>query len=312
MKENEATILWRALYGAQRGLIGVHSALRPHPGSRRLARHRSLFFAYPQCAHAAAEWTLRRSEEGLEAYFCAHLLLGRRRTKENAAPVLALWADADGAPIPPEAPKPSAIVESSPGHAHLFWSLRHPVSPQKAEELNRRLLTTVGADRSGWDLSQLLRPPGTRNRKYEDAPPIRLLELDEGTSYHPRELELALPQLALPRVDARKTPAGRALPRRPPPPSPTDLSRLSPRARALVRHGNAGAGSPYRSRSEADFAVCLAMFGAGYEEAEVWAVMTDPANGISERSLEKGRYAEGYLALTIGKARTIARSRRSA
>jgi hypothetical protein len=40
--------------------------------------------------------------------------------------------------------------------------------------------------------------------------------------------------------------------------------------------------------------------------------MTDPANGISERSLEKGRHAEDYLALTIGKARTIARGRRSA
>ena len=53
--------------------------------------------------------------------------------------------------------------------------------------------------------------------------------------------------------------------------------------------------------------MCLAMFGAGYEEAEVWAVMTDPANGISERSLEKGRHAESYLALTIGKAKSIAR-----
>jgi hypothetical protein len=31
------------------------------------------------------------------------------------------------------------------------------------------------------------------------------------------------------------------------------------------------------------------MFGAGYEEAEVWAVMADPASGISERGLEKGR-----------------------
>jgi hypothetical protein len=49
------------------------------------------------------------------------------------------------------------------------------------------------------------------------------------------------------------------------------------------------AGSPYKSRCEADFAVYLAMFGAGYEEAEVWAVMADPANGISERGLEKGR-----------------------
>ncbi|MBA3491556.1 MAG: hypothetical protein H0T55_05680 [Rubrobacteraceae bacterium] len=306
MKENETTMLWRALYGSGRGLIGVHSALRPAPGLGRLVRHRSSFFAYPKCAHAAARWCLRGSEEGLEAYFCAHLLLHRHRTKENAAPVMALWADADGAPIPPEAPEPTAIVETSPGHAHLFWSLRRPVSPRQAEVLNRRLLVAACADRSGWDLSQLLRPPGTRNRKYEEAPTVRLLELDQGMSYHPRELELALPRVDPPPL----APDVRALPRLPS--SPTELCRLSRRARSLIECGNSGAGSPYPSRSEADFAVCLAMFGAGYEEAEVWAVMTDPANGISERTLEKGRHAEGYLALTIGKARAIACGRRSA
>ncbi|HEX5848237.1 MAG TPA: DNA-primase RepB domain-containing protein, partial [Rubrobacter sp.] len=229
----------------------------------------------------------------------------RRRRKENAAPVVALWADADG-PIPPGAPEPTAIVQTSPGHAHLFWRLRSPVAPREAEELNRRLLAKVGADRSGWDLSQLLRPPGTLNRKYEGTPKVRLLELDQETSYHPRELEMALPRSGV----APVAPTVRTSPK--PPPSPTDLSHLSRRARALVRLGNAGAGCPYKSRSEADFAVCLAMFGAGYDEAEIRAVMTDPANGISERTLEKGRHAERYLALTIGKARTIAGVRRSA
>ena len=173
-----------------------------------------------------------------------------------------------------------------------------------AEELNRRLLATVGADCFGWDLSQLLRPPGTRNRKYEEAPTVRFLELDEGTSYHPRELELSLPEAPdLPAREDSRAPA----PRKPPP--PIDLSRLSTPARALVCLGNAGVGSPYPSRSEADFAVCLAMFGAGYEEVEVWAVMTDPSNGISEKVLEKGPHAEGYLALTIGKAKSNARGR---
>ena len=177
------------------------------------------------------------------------------------------------------------------------------VELRKAEELNRRLLVAARADRSGWDLTQLLRPPGARNRKYQAAPRVRLVEMEHGLSYHPCELELALPH-----VDAAPVmPTVGALPKCPP--SPTDLCRLSRRARALIRLGNAGAGSPYPSRSEADFAVCLAMFGAGYEEGDIWAVMTDPANGISERALEKGRHAEGYLALTIGKAKSIARDR---
>jgi hypothetical protein len=48
------------------------------------------------------------------------------------------------------------------------------------------------------------------------------------------------------------------------------------------------------------------MFGAGHTEAEVWAVMTDPVHGISEKFFEKGRHGERYLALTIGKARELA------
>ncbi len=67
----------------------------------------------------------------------------------------------------------------------------------------------------------------------------------------------------------------------------------------LIRHGNGG---EYESRSDADFAACVAMFGAGYNVGEVWAVMTDPTNGISEKFIEKGRDGERYLELTIGKA----------
>ena len=78
-----------------------------------------------------------------------------------------------------------------------------------------------------------------------------------------------------------------------------ELSSLSWRMRDLIRHGNSG---EYRSRSEADMAACVAMFDAGFEEAQVWAVMTDPTNGISEKYFEKGRQGERYLALTISKA----------
>ncbi len=296
LSANDAAVLWRALFGAQRGLLGVHSALRPAPGSKRLSRHRSRFFDYPSRTRAAADWCLGNSEDGLEAYFCAHLLLAERRVKANAAPILALWADADGAALGEDSPEPTAIVESSPGHAHLFWRLTRPISPLRAEELNRRLLLAVGADRSGWDLSQLLRPPGTKNRKYEDAPTVRLLELDLGVGYHPRELDLALPD-----PPARfPEPAEVHPPRNPA--RPVDLSRLSARMRALIALGNAASGRPYPTRSEADFAVAIAMFGAGYTEADVWAVMTDPQNVISERYLERGRYGARYLSLTIDNA----------
>lgn len=150
----------------------------------------------------------------------AHLLTARRRTKANAAPVAALWADADAA-------------------AESFLASR------RAEEFNRWLLLAVDADRSGWDLSQLLRPPGTRNRKYEGAPAVTLFELDDGTSYHPRELELALPAVEEP------APLADGIPYRYPGHA-SDLSRLSARMRALISGGNAALPDGYASRSEAD------------------------------------------------------------
>lgn len=88
----------------------------------------------------------------------------------------------------------------------------------------------------------------------------------------------------------------------------SELSRLSDRMRALILRGNRGAGIPYPSRSEADFAACLAMFAAGFSEAEAWDVMTDPAHGISEKYLEKDRHGDAYLRLTIGKVCALARS----
>jgi hypothetical protein len=80
----------------------------------------------------------------------------------------------------------------------------------------------------------------------------------------------------------------------------SDLSRLSERTRELVVFGDRT--GRYASRSEADFAACLGMFAAGFGEAEVWAAMTDPAHGISEKFHGKGRGGELYLSLSIGKA----------
>ena len=214
--------------------------------------------------------------------------------------MLSLWADADGSCLPDHVPEPTAIVETSPDRHHLFWRLSRPLPPREAEILNRCLSRAIGADPSGWDLGQLLRPPGTRNRKYRPASPVRLLKL-AGDHYHPRELDLALPleeaREVMPR-SKRPTPVHSA----------PYLSRLSTRTRRLVERGNRG---EYPSRSEADFAVCLAMFGAGYPEIDVWAVMTDPVNGIAAKYLEKGRHGDAYLSLTIGKARALVGSARA-
>lgn len=78
-----------------------------------------------------------------------------------------------------------------------------------------------------------------------------------------------------------------------------DLSRVPEEVRNLIRHGNRGG----TNRSEAGVAVCAAMFQARYSVAEVWMVMTDPANGISETFFEEdGKCAETHLELLISEA----------
>jgi hypothetical protein len=82
-------------------------------------------------------------------------------------------------------------------------------------------------------------------------------------------------------------------------PSPTDLSRLSARMRFLIERGSVGAGGPYPSRSEADFAMAAAMFAKGYSPEEVASLLTDPPLGISGKALEEGANAANYVGCTV-------------
>jgi hypothetical protein len=291
--------LARHAFGDSCGVLAVFTGDRLEPGSKTLSDTRSSYFEYP-CGLGRAEYLCAAEDAaGREVYLCAHLLTGRRRVKANAAPLSALYVDGDGARVPAWMLEPTAVVRSSPGREQFYWRLTSPVGPEEGETMNRRLAYAVGADHSGWDLTQLLRVPGTRNRKYPGAPLVRLVDLSE-RRHDSGELDRILPPLPLeqPREPSRT--------RRPENVGPVpNLSRLSPRMQNLIRQGNHG---KYASRSEADFAACLAMLGAGYTEVEVWAVMTNPAHGISEKYLEKGRHGESYLDLTIGKAAALARS----
>ena len=150
--------------------------------------------AWPTEQERAHAWIEREAEAHRETYHCGHLLTARRRIKENVTSLSALYVDGDGTEVRPGMPSPTAVVESSLGREQLYWRLSWPVKPEVGERLNRRLALVMGADRSGWDLTQLLRPPGTHNYKYADEPLIRVLELKD--EYHdPEELDRLLPPL---------------------------------------------------------------------------------------------------------------------
>jgi hypothetical protein len=301
LSESDGTkTLWAHIFGEVEGILPIFSGERSEPGSKQLEDPRTFYFDYPWEAEKAKALCRRLSEEGREVYQCAHLLTTKRRVKASAASLTACYVDGDGAKPAANMPQPTAVVVSSPGREQYWWRLSRPVEPEEGENLNRRLAYAMAADLSGWDLTQLLRVPGTRNRKYPDMPVVELAYLS-GDSHDPAKLAASLPQ-------ARVTREPETMRSRRPRVtiSDFDLSRLSERTRELVRFGDRA--GRYVSRSEADFAACLGMLAAGFEEAEVWAAMTDPTHGISEKFYEKGRSGERYLSLTIGKAATNARA----
>lgn len=89
-----------------------------------------------------------------------------------------LWTEFDGnAPKnPPDGiPSPSIRIQSSKaGHEHWYWRLDSFETDHKVVEgLTKRLAYTLDADKSVWDCSQVLRPPGTIHRHSKQR--VRLL-----------------------------------------------------------------------------------------------------------------------------------------
>jgi hypothetical protein len=168
--------LWRHIFGERRDYLAIFSGLRKQ-GVEQLSLTETRYFTYPDELDAAEAYADRQDQLGREVYFCAHLLIDRRRVKENASAIVALWADVDGADLELSPIKPTAVVESSPLHFHCYARLSRAIAATKAEQLNKRWALAFGADPSGCDLTQLLRVPGTHNRKYPDAPAVELVEV---------------------------------------------------------------------------------------------------------------------------------------
>ena len=122
-------------------------------------------------------------------YWCPHGFVSNRRLKAHAVLPNLLWADLDEVD-PRKIPLiPTYAYESSPGRFVGLWRTLSPMT----EELNRRLTYAIGSDHGGWDLTQVLRVPGTTNFKYESCPKVKML-WDDGEEYSIEEIEASLPK----------------------------------------------------------------------------------------------------------------------
>jgi len=108
----------------------------------------------------------------------------KRRSNDVVRRVVALVLDLDGRPLPLEGfpIKPTAIVESSPGHWHVYWAVSdlplHEFMPAQ-----KHLAKLYGGDESVSDLARVMRLPGYWHGKTEEAFLSRLVELNEDARY---------------------------------------------------------------------------------------------------------------------------------
>ena len=235
-----------------------------------------------------------------------------------------LWLDLDyhsaGAhkakhPLPPDedaalslldaAPyKPSLIVHSGHGF-QVYWLFKEIACLASAAERNafgrlcrgwQRLFQEAGHD-NGWhvdstaDLARVLRIPGTRNLKTGEAREVVVREINN-FRYDPSDFShFAEPDSSSPRTAPRFSPSSNGH---------LDLRslRVSPRIKYLIQHGDSI--GQYPSRSEALFAVLMALLGAGYDDGDIARLCLPETHGISALPREKGKT---WLAQELKRAR---------
>ena len=153
-----------------------------------------------------------------DVYFCPLVFNKRQRVKANALPTHVLWADLDSASPYTCRLRPSVAWQTTtpskegdpPAHWQALWFVANEfywltnLSPTEriylsmipaveAAALSKRIAyAEPGADKGGWDVTQVLRLPGTLNHKHTPPQEIPLLWA-ERRYYTVEQVEAAYP-----------------------------------------------------------------------------------------------------------------------
>ncbi len=99
---------------------------------------------------------------------CAPRTSNTSGTLKDIERVWCAWADCDSEEASERLrrfrPRPSLVIQSSPGRHHAYWQLNGSLTTEAADRANRRLAKALGSDRVT-DASRVLRPACTFNHK---------------------------------------------------------------------------------------------------------------------------------------------------
>lgn len=134
------------------------------------------FFKWPISYRELRDFFGKYSTDDYNLYFCPHGFSKPERKKPFATGTRFLWADLDEKEPEKCDPVPQIAWLSSPKRYAALWKLnKFHKDKDKIEGINRAMTYASDADHGGWDFTQVLRIPGTRNHKYEKSPEGKLL-----------------------------------------------------------------------------------------------------------------------------------------
>lgn len=143
--------------------------------TKKRNRWKDHFFRTPIDGEVLEDFFQQYDTHRFDLYFCPHAFKEPKRKKDLAVPTKYLWSDLDNANPKLIKPRPQIAWMSSPNRFACLWTLKDIPSLELTEKYNKQLAYSVGADHGGWDITQVLRIPGTRNHKYPEAPYGKLL-----------------------------------------------------------------------------------------------------------------------------------------
>lgn len=263
MDRRKLETFFKLIFGKHTGYVCI--AHKPSTGGMQ-----ENYFVYPDELARMIEHSESFSLEN-DVYFCPQLLGTKKRNKENVQTTTNLWSDLDLCPPGVLLVEPTVLVESSPNRYQAYWVLDKPIPPEQAEDLSRRIAyyhADDGADKSGWDLTQLLRVPFTYNQKYDDAPVVSIVHANAKAyrpsdfSEYPQPTEFEYYDIPfpddLPEADARSLLQARK-------------SEINPTVWTLFYE------TPGADWSKALWSLELLLFETGYEREEVFLICEDAA-----------------------------------
>lgn len=157
----------------QEGFVGV-SKRDNNVGKNDPSYWQDQVFPWPEGRIQAQRWFDKNQATGIDLYWCPAVFKQKRRVRDinkveyaGIHPGRILYADLD--PVDPETLKyrPSLSWRSSDNRYQCLWVLDKQLPPSELEKLNKAMTYSVGADKGGWDLTQVLRIPGSTNYKYD-------------------------------------------------------------------------------------------------------------------------------------------------